>query len=215
MATLSEIDSKSLLERYGVPLVEDRLVRGAEEAVVAARALGYPVVLKLCGDTIAHKTERGLVRLRLTDDDAVRQAAGELLDAATEEDGDVALLVAPMLSATREFIAGISHDEQFGPTVLLGLGGVLAEALGDVVVRLVPITELDAHDMLDGLRTQDLLGAFRGEPPVDREALVRLLLALSTAAQQEPTLRSADLNPILVVQGEPIAVDALVEQDDR
>lgn len=215
MATLSEIDSKRLLERYGVPLVEDRLVQDAEEAVVAARALGYPVVLKLCGDTIAHKTERGLVRLRLTGDDAVRQAAGELLDAATEEDGDVALLVAPMLSATRELIAGISHDEQFGPTVLLGLGGVLAEALGDVIVRLVPITELDAHDMLDGLRTQDLLGAFRGEPPVDREALVRLLLALSTAAQQEPTLRSADLNPILIVQGEPIAVDALVEQDDR
>ncbi|MGQ0832377.1 MAG: acetate--CoA ligase family protein [Microthrixaceae bacterium] len=211
MPTLSEADSKELLAAHGVVFPSERVVESAAAAVEAARAIGHPVVLKLGGSAIAHKTERGLVRLALRDDDAVRAAAEELLTAARPDDGAVHLLVAPMLQGSRELIAGLHHDAQFGMTVMLGVGGVLAEAVADVTFRLVPITRQDAAEMIDDLATQRLFGRFRGEPPVDRDALIDVLVGLSAAARAEPTLVSADLNPLIVVDGLPLAVDALVE----
>ena len=209
--TLSEAESKALLGRFGVPLAGERLAADADAAVAAADELRYPVVAKLNGERIAHKTERGLVRLNLRDADAVRAAADELLAAATEADGDVQVLVAPMLQGNRELIAGLSRDPQFGMTVMVGIGGILAEALADVAIRLVPIERVDAEEMIDELRTQALLGPFRGEPAVDRTQLADVLLGLSRAAVATPELVSADLNPLIVVDGLAIAVDALVE----
>jgi acetyl-CoA synthetase (ADP-forming) len=211
MPTLSEADSKQLLADHGVAFPDERAVASVEAAVGAARELGHPVVLKLGGAGIAHKTERGLVRLALGDDAAVAEAAASLLAAARPDDGEVHLLVAPMLSGHRELIAGLHHDDQFGMTVMLGIGGILAEALADVVFRLVPITRQDARDMIDDLATQGLLGRFRGEPAVDHNALVDVLVALSDAAQAMPSIVGADLNPLIVVDGRPMAVDALVE----
>lgn len=211
MPTLSEADSKALLAGFGLPVLAERLADDAEAAVTAADDLGYPVVAKLCGDHIAHKTERGLVRLGLSDADGLRTAAAELLGAATDEDGEVAVLVAPMVKGNRELIAGLADDPQFGMTVMVGIGGVLAEAVADVAIRLVPIQRPDALDMIDELSTQRLLGAFRGEPPVDRDQLADVLLGLSRAAVENPDLRSVDLNPLIVVDGVPVAVDALVE----
>jgi acetyltransferase len=168
--------------------------------------------VKLCGDAIAHKTERGLVRLRLGDAAAVDTAAAELLAAATADDGPVSLLVAPMIAGTREFIAGVVRDPQFGPTVMLGVGGVLAEAVADVAFRPVPISAADADDMIDSLATQKLLGAFRGEAAVDRAQLAAVLLGLSAAAEARPDIASIDVNPLIVRRdGSPVAVDALVE----
>ena len=140
MPTLSEADSKRVLAVHGVTFPDERQVVTADEAITAARDLGHPVVMKLGGAGIAHKTERGLVRLGLADDDAVATAATELLAAARPDDGEVHLLVAPMLRGNRELIAGLHRDEQFGMTVMLGVGGILAEALADVAFRLVPIT---------------------------------------------------------------------------
>jgi len=209
--TLSEAASKELLAPYGLPLLSERIAHSADAAVGAATELGFPVVAKLCGDAIAHKTERGLVRLGLVDSTAVRQAATELLAAATADDGDVSVLVAPMVRGSRELIAGMSVDPQFGPTVMVGVGGVLAEAVGDVSIRLVPIARVDATDMIDDLATQSLLGPFRGEPAVDREVLCDVLMALSALATDRPDVVSVDLNPLVVVDGRPVAVDALVE----
>jgi acetyl-CoA synthetase (ADP-forming) len=211
MPTLSEADSKRLLAAHGVAFPDERQVTTAPDAVDAAAAIGHPVVLKLGGDAIAHKTERGLVRLGLGDAAAVVEAATELLAAARPEDGDVHLLVAPMLRGNRELIAGLHHDDQFGMTVMLGVGGILAEALADVSFRLVPISRLDAAEMIDDLATQKLLGELRGEPAVDREALIDVLVGLSAAAEADPSIAAADLNPLIVVDGRPIAVDALVE----
>ncbi|MGH9209269.1 MAG: acetate--CoA ligase family protein [Acidimicrobiales bacterium] len=209
--TLSEAASKELLRAFGLPFPTESVVHDADAAVAAAEAIGHPVVVKLGGDTIAHKTERGLVRLGVADAGAVRAAALDLLAAATPDDGDVHLLVAPMLRATRELIAGLHVDPQFGMTVMLGVGGILAEAVADVVFRLTPIDRHDAEEMIDDLATQSLLGPFRGEPAVDRAALVDVLVGLSDAAGSEPELVAADLNPLLVVDGRPVAVDALVE----
>jgi acetate---CoA ligase (ADP-forming) subunit beta len=211
MPTLSEADSKELLGGYGVPFPAEHVVATADAAVEAAGVLGFPVVVKLGGDAIAHKTERGLVRLGLGSADQVRDAASALLAAATPEDGEVHLLVAPMLGATRELIAGLHDDPRFGMTVMLGVGGILAEAVADVSFRLVPIDRVDAEEMIDDLALQALLGPFRGEPAVDRAGVADVLLGLSRAAGERPDIASADLNPLLIVDGRPVAVDALVE----
>jgi acetyl-CoA synthetase (ADP-forming) len=116
-----------------------------------------------------------------------------------------------MVRGSRELIAGLHTDEQFGRCVMVGVGGILAEAVGDVAFRLVPITIGDAEDMLEDLATQSLLGAFRGEPPVDRGAVAQVLVGLSRLAEAEPGVVSVDVNPLIVVDGRPVAVDALVE----
>jgi acetyl-CoA synthetase (ADP-forming) len=211
MGTLSETDSKELLAAHGVPLLGERLAASADEAVAAADELGYPVVAKLCGHSIAHKTERGLVKLGLSDGAAVQAAAAELLAAERPEDGVTGVLVAPMVSGNRELIAGLTTDPQFGKAVMLGVGGVLAEAVADVAFRLVPVSRQDAAELIDELATQALLGEFRGEPAVDREALIDVVVGLSAAAEADPSIVSADLNPLIVVDGRPVAVDALVE----
>jgi acetyl-CoA synthetase (ADP-forming) len=209
--TLSEHESKTLLVERGVPVAPERIESTPEGAVAAADALGYPVVLKLTGEGIAHKTERGLVRLALGNGSEVTAAAGELLAAAVPEDGHVALLVAPMLRGTRELIAGVHTDPQFGPCVMVGIGGVLAEAVADVAFRLVPIARVDAEEMLEELRGQALLDAVRGEPAVDRGALCNVLLALSALVSTRPDVVGVDVNPLIVVDAQPIAADALVE----
>jgi acetyltransferase len=212
--TMSESTSKSLLRGFGVSIADEREVTTAERAGAAAVELGFPVVVKLNGDAIAHKTERGLVRLGLTDAEAVEQAATELLAMATPHDGAVSLLVAQMVSGNRELIAGVVRDPQFGPNVMLGVGGIFAEAIADVVFRPVPITRVDAGEMIDSLATQKLLGAFRGEAPVDRDLLIAVLLGLSAAASERPDIAGIDVNPLIVrTDGVPIAVDALVELD--
>src|SRR5207248_10617648 len=177
-ATLSEADSKRLLAQHGIEIPRESAVKTASDAGAAARAIGLPVVAKLCGSTIAHKTERGLVRLGLRTEDDVVAAAAELLDKATADDGEVAVLVGRMVAGNRELIAGVVRDPQFGPCVMLGVGGILAEAVADVVFRLVPLTDTDAEEMIDDLASQRLLGDFRGEPPVDRERLVDILVGL-------------------------------------
>ena len=210
--TLSEAASKALLRTHGVPIADEHEVATPEAAVQAAATLGYPVVVKLCGAGIAHKTERGLVKLRLGDASAVHTAAADLLAKATVDDGDVSLLVAPMIGGNRELIAGVVRDPQFGANVMLGVGGVIAEALADVQFRPAPITEIDAAEMIEGLATQKLLGEFRGEPAVDRQQLRAVLLGLSTMIEARPDIASVDVNPLIITaDGRPIAVDALVE----
>ena len=210
MPTLSEADSRRLVEDAGVAVSPWTTASDAGSAAEAAEALGLPVVVKLCGDAIAHKTERGLVRLGLTSRDEAGAAAADLLAAARPEDGEVGLLVSTMVHGNRELIAGLVRDEQFGPCVMLGLGGILAEAVADVAFRLAPLEHGDALDLIDDLGAQSLLGEFRGEPAVDREALADTLMALSRIAA-DSNIQSVDLNPLIVVEGRPVAVDALVE----
>ena len=213
MATLSEAESKALLARHGVPVPAEALVETPEEAVAAAERIGFPAVVKLCGPAIAHKTERGLVKLNLRDAPAVAVAAAELIAAARPEDGDVGLLVGAMVSGARELIAGFVRDEGFGSCVMLGIGGIFAEALGDVAFRLAPLDSVDANDLIDDLANQALLGGVRGEPPVDRAALAGILLGLASVGDGDERIRSIDLNPLIVAGGVPVAVDALVEFD--
>jgi acyl-CoA synthetase (NDP forming) len=211
--TLSEHASKDIIAEYGVRVPSERLAADAAAAIRAADEIGYPVVLKLSGDGIAHKTERGLVRLGVADAAAVEREAQALLAAARPEDGDVAVLVAEQIEGQRELIAGFVRDPQFGACVMLGLGGILAEAIGDVVFAVAPLTRREASAMIDGLETRNLLvQPHRGEPAIDREALADILEGLSRLALERPDIVSVDLNPLIIAGDAPIAVDALIER---
>ena len=178
------------------------------------------MVLKLCGAAIAHKTERDLVRLHLTDEKAVRAAAHELLGKKRPEDGNAQLLVQAMVRGRREVIVGMTRDPQFGPCVMLGLGGILAEAMRDVVFRMAPLRTMDALDMMAELQGAHLLGPFRGEAGVDREALAAVLVAVGKMAIECEEIVSLDINPLIIPStpetanasgAAPVAVDALLE----
>ena len=213
MGVLSEFESKQLLASHGVMVSKDKLAQSAEEAVTAAEEMGWPVAVKLCGPSLAHKSERGLVRLGIESPQGVRSAAEDLLAAATEDDGEVALLVSEMVLGYRELIAGVVLTEQFGAALMLGLGGVLAEAVGEVVFRLLPASESDCQDMIDDLDMAALLNPLRGEPAVDRNALANALLGLAEASRGEG-IEAIDVNPLVISNGLPVAVDALVVVSD-
>ncbi len=207
--SLNEHQAKQLLQQYGIPVVDEHLVSDPEQAVQAARILKYPVVLKGVGSRLLHKSDMGLVYLHLNDDQAVHQAALEIRQKA----GDLldGLLVQPYIQGQRELMSGLFRDPQFGPVVLLGLGGVLAEALDDAVMAIVPLTRSDAMQMIAQIKAQKLLSAFRGEKAVDPEALVQVLLGLSNLALDHGEVAEVDINPLRITpQGSLCAVDALV-----
>ncbi len=213
--TLSEALSKELLAPFGFPFAAEAIVATPKAAGDAADAMGYPVVVKLNGDAIAHKTERGLVRLKLADRAAVEQAADQLLALATPEDGVVQLLVAKMIDGNRELIVGMVRDPTFGNTAMLGIGGIFAEVIQDVVFAPMPIDIPGAQRMIGALKYQAILQSFRGEGPVDTDALARAIVALSAACDAHPEIVSVDINPLIVERnGILVAVDALVEIRD-
>jgi acetyl-CoA synthetase (ADP-forming) len=209
--TLSEHRSLQFLAEFGVPHAPLELVSTPEDARQAAARLGFPVAVKLCGDSITHKTERGFVRLGVGSPDDVFDAARELLASMIPGEVIDGVLVCKMIGGIRELIVGLHVDPQFGSCVMVGVGGVLAEALADVEFALVPVTPGDAVEMIDALGAQRLFGELRGEPPVDRQALVDVIVALSTVAEREPDVVSIDVNPLKIADGKPVAVDALVE----
>ena len=211
--TLSERASKELLAAFGVPLAPERTATDPDTAVAAASALGFPVVAQ-----VERRRHRPQVRTTASfassvpDASAVRDAARALLGAARSEDGDVELLVAPMISGMRELIAGAVRDPQFGPTVMLGVGGILAEAVDDVVFRPAPLDRATAIEMIDDLRTAAMLGPFRGESAVDREAVASTLVAVGRLIAEREDIASVDVNPLKIgTDGAPVAVDALIE----
>jgi len=188
--------------------VNEELVTSVDDALDAAHRLGYPVVLKACGPGLAHKTELGVVELNIDDDSAVKDAYKGIVERAPKQiDG---VLVQEMVQGKRELICGLTRDDQFGPCVMLGVGGIFVEAVRDVTFRVAPIEERDAFEMMDELKGRALLGAFRGEKAVDRDVLARVLLGLSRMGVEEPDVYSVDINPLVVHDGMPVAVDALV-----
>lgn len=210
---LSEHAAKQLLRAYGIRVPREQLVTSAAAAVRAAGLVGYPVVMKASGAQIAHKTELGLVKIGLTSASQVRDAYRELTDIARYE--GVALdgvLVCQMVERGVEMVVGVTHDDLFGPTVTVGLGGVLVEVLRDAAVRVPPFGEDQARAMLGDLRGRALLDGVRGRPPADVDALVEVVLRVQRMALElGDDLAELDINPLVVLplgQG-AVALDAL------
>jgi acyl-CoA synthetase (NDP forming)/GNAT superfamily N-acetyltransferase len=194
-----------LLARYGVPVVATRVAADAAEAVRVADELGYPVVVKAADERLVHKSDVGAVRLGLSDAEAVGAAYRAIADATGVT--TPAVVVQPMAAPGLELVAGIVHDPLFGSLVMLGLGGVYTDVLGDRAFRLLPVTDLDAGDMWRSLRAARLLTGFRGGPVVNTAALEDLLLRLGRLAEDIPEVAELDLNPVLAGPDGVIAVD--------
>ncbi|MFA5775359.1 MAG: acetate--CoA ligase family protein [Ilumatobacteraceae bacterium] len=209
---LSESASKELLRGHGIPFAAERNVVSVADAQVAANEIGFPVAIKLNGDNISHKTERGLVRLGLGDHLAVEKAANELQALATPQDGQTSLLVGEMIEGKRELIAGLVVDKQFGPAIMLGTGGIYAEALGDVVFRILPLAKGDPAAMLSELKLSRMFSDFRGMEAVNFDDLDAVLAGIEGAWRERRDIASIDINPLIVrPDGHLVAVDAFVE----
>lgn len=203
----------ALLRSYGIPSVSGGLARDAAAAMALAGELGYPVALKVASAQISHKSDIGGVRVGLERGEDVRQAFDEILRNALNvapRDAIDGVLVQRMAARGRELIVGIARDPSFGPLIMFGLGGILAEALEDVVFRLAPLTRWDAAEMCRSIRGTKLLHAFRGAPPVDFRALEDVLLRISQLACAFPEIEELDLNPLLVSEAGVVAVDARI-----
>lgn len=206
---LTEIDAKRIFKAFDIPVVEEKLGFSPEEAGKKAIETGFPVVLKGMGSSILHKTESGLVCVGLSSKEQVEEAAGKM----QKTSGHLidVFLVQPQIEGNREFVAGMFRDPQFGPVILFGLGGVFTEALQDTVIKIAPLKNADMDDMFDQMTSKKLLGAFRGEKAVDRQALKSILKGLSTLALQFPQIREIDINPLIIQpDGSPLAVDGLI-----
>lgn len=205
---LSEYESEKIIEMAGVPVSRGELARSGKEAVKYAREFGFPVVLKGCSASLMHKTEMGMVRLKLKNEDEVLAAYDELMGKGMKLDG---ILVQEWLEGDkREFVIGMTRDPQFGPCVMFGLGGIFTEALKDVSFRVAPITGLDAEEMIDELHTKKLLNEFRGSPAVDRSILAKALIGIGKLGFENNEIAEIDINPLIIVGNKPVAVDALV-----
>ena len=206
--TLSEYGSKQLLAEYKIPVTKEQVAKTADEAVAMASEIGYPVVLKGSGEELSHKTELNLIALDLADEKSVREAFQELTSNPKADVKEV--LIQQMVEGDREFVVGLTRDPQFGPCVMFGLGGIFTEILEDVAFRVAPLTRWDAMDMMNDIRGKKILDAFRGKPAVDREALADILLAVGQIGTDHDQVNEIDINPLKLINGKPIAVDALV-----
>ncbi|GGP88905.1 6-carboxyhexanoate--CoA ligase [Streptomyces virginiae] len=210
---LSEHAAKQLLRAYGIRVPREQLVTSAAAAVRAAGLVGYPVVMKASGPQLGHKTELGLVKIGLTSASQIRDAYRELTDIARYENVPLdGILVCQMVERGVEMVVGVTQDDLFGPTVTVGLGGVLVEVLHDAAVRVPPFGEDQARAMLTELRGHALLEGVRGAPPADVDALVEVILRIQRMALEfGDELSELDINPLMVLprgQG-AVALDAL------
>ena len=206
---LTEAESKAVLKNYNIPVVPESIVLSTDEAVKEAHNMGFPVVLKGLGANLIHKTERGLVIIDNRSEDDVRESFCRIRKSSGDDwEG---CLVQPMVQGKREFTAGLFRDPQFGPVVMFGLGGIFTEAIGDVAFRLTPVTRMDIVKMLEDLSCRKLLSNFRGEPAVDLEQVIQIIMGLSRLGAEYPEITEVDINPLIVMpDGHLTAVDALI-----
>ena len=213
-ATLTEREAKRVLAAYGVPVVPERLARSVEEAVAAAAALGYPVAMKVESPDLPHKTEAGVIRLGIKNEAELRDAYAAVManaERVTPPPRINGVLVQPMARPGVEVMVGGRMDPQFGPLVLVGLGGILVELMRDTATALAPVTPEEAQAMLRRLKGFRALQGFRGAPAADLDRLADIVCRLSELlADQRGRIAELDVNPIICAGAEAVAVDALI-----
>ncbi len=206
---LSEYQAKLVLAGYGICVTREKLAADRDAAVAAAREIGFPVVVKGSGANLMHKTESGVVFVNIADEqgiaDAFETIAGRLGGNFKE------VLIQEMVSGKRELVLGLHREPQFGPCVMLGLGGVLTELINDTAFRIAPFNETEAKDMAADLRSSEIFKAFRGEAAADMDKLAQSLCALGHIGMEQENIAEIDINPMIITpDGGLKAVDALV-----
>ncbi|MBI5902301.1 MAG: acetate--CoA ligase family protein [Deltaproteobacteria bacterium] len=209
--TLTEPEAKGLLRSYSIPVPRSRVVKDAIGAVEAAEAIGYPVVLKVVSPDILHKTEAGGVATGISDARELKERLSRMLLKLADErpTADIeGFLVEETASRGVEVIAGVVRDEQFGPLVMFGTGGVAVELMRDVSFRLAPMTKDEAHGMICEVKGYPLLTGFRGDTPKDVDALADVIIRLSGIALEIGEIKEIEINPLIVHENGAVAVDA-------
>ena len=205
---LSEYESKQILASYGIPVTPEELITKPEDLSKAIFKIGYPLVMKGCAAEIAHKTEKGLIRVDVRNEEEALTAYKEITAAM---DGiEKAVLVQQMIKGQRELVVGLTRDPQFGPCVMFGLGGIFTEILEDTSFRVAPIEKRDALEMIQEIKAHKILEAIRGMEPVDKNMLADILIAIGRLGIENEAVKEIDINPLIISRGQPVAVDALV-----
>jgi acetyltransferase len=215
---LLEPEGKRLLTRHGIPIAKEFVAQSRDEVVRLAKKVKGPVALKIISPDILHKSDAGGVKLYLKTDKEVRQAYNDIIHNAQSygDKPDIrGVLVSPMVSEGVEVIIGTKIDDQFGPVIMYGLGGVLVEVLKDVSFRVLPISSNSAKQMIEDIKSASLLNGFRGIPPCDKPALGRLLLKCSEIVEAYPDIQEMDLNPVILhAQGLSIVDVRIILKED-
>jgi len=210
---LTEVESKQLLERAGIPVTKTKLARSKKEAISVSKEMGFPIVLKIISPDVVHKSDSGGVRLGLANGAQVGRAYSEIMSSVRQRYPQAAIQgvsVQPMASTGTEVIVGMSKDPQFGPVLMFGLGGVLVEVLKDVSFRIVPVTKRDASEMIREIKGYPLLQGYRGQEAVDVASLEGLIVGVSEFIEQNPQIKELDLNPVFAYRDKAVAVDARI-----
>lgn len=205
---LSEFESKQVLASYGIPVTREELITAPEDFSEAVRKIGYPLVMKGCAAEIAHKTEEGLIRVDVRNENEARTAFDEIM--AAMQGNDKAVLVQEMIKGQRELVAGMTRDPQFGPCVMFGLGGIFTEILEDTSFRVAPLEKRDALEMMQEIKARKILEAVRGMEPADKDMLAEILIAIGRVGIENEAVKEIDINPVIISGGKPVAVDALI-----
>jgi acetyl-CoA synthetase (ADP-forming) len=210
--TLSEFESKQVLTAYGIPVTKEILVNDLEGLMDATRKIGYPLVLKGCSSDIAHKTEKGLIKVDIRNREEARSAFEEI---RAHMGTDAGVLVQEMVKGQRELVVGLTRDPQFGPCVMFGLGGIFTEILKDISFRVAPLEKRDALDMMQEIRGHKILEAVRGMEAADLDTLSDILIKVGRIGLENETVKEIDINPVIISGDKPVAVDALVVLEER
>jgi acetyl-CoA synthetase (ADP-forming) len=206
--TLSEHESKEFIRAYGIPVTRETEVRSMEELGAAIKEIGFPLVMKSSSSRIAHKSERGLVRVDIRNKGEAEIAFREITSIMAGEEG--AVLIQEMIQGKRELMAGLIRDPQFGPCVMFGLGGIFTEILRDVSFRVAPLEKRDALEMTSEIRAHKILEQVRGLPAADIDQLVRILITMGEIGMEHDRIKEIDINPLILEGSRPVAVDALI-----
>lgn len=206
--TLSEYESKQVLASYRIPVTSEELVDNEEGLIKAAAKIGYPVVMKGCSADISHKTEKGLIRVDVRNDEEASSAFKEIT--AAMDVTDKAVLVQQLVKGQRELVVGLTRDPQFGPCVMFGLGGIFTEVLKDTTFRIAPLEKRDALEMMQEIKANKILENVRGMAPVDKNMLAEILITIGQIGIENEAIKEIDINPVIISDGKPVAVDALV-----
>jgi len=210
---LTEVESKELLKKAGIPVVEAKLARTKKEAIAISKEMGFPVVLKISSTDVVHKSDSGGVKLGLANATQVGKAYSQIessVKQACPEARIDGVSVQNMAPPGVEVIVGMSKDAQFGPVLMFGLGGILVEVLKDVSFRIVPVTERDARQMIKEIKGYPVLQGYRGQKPASIPALEQLIVKVSQFVEKNPQIRELDLNPIFAYPDKAVAVDARI-----
>ena len=207
---LSEHESKEVLRSYGIPVTREKETYDKAGFKKGLSEIGFPLVIKANGPEFTHKTEQGLVYLDIRNEKEAMAAFGQIMQ-KLGRGGSV--LVQEMIVGKRELMVGLIGDEQFGPCVIFGFGGIFTEIFNDASLRVAPVNKADALDMIGEVKARNVLDAFRGMPPADVDQLADMLIKVGTIGLEQPHIREIDINPVLLSGGKPVAVDGLIVLD--